>query len=254
MWWNDLSFDDMLKRSAALPPKSAIFFFSLLVDAAGRSHEGEKSFANLRAVASAPIFTHIDTKFGNGVVGGPFYSTIDMAQHAASAAMRILGGEVAERHQDASGRIWHAEVRLERTAALEHQRGEAPPGSDIQFRASTVWEQYRWQSACRGDCDPDGPDCRVVPGTSAPPCCRNSVAYSHGQVGASIASRRRGNCRHQSPTRLTRRSRQSSAMPAPACALAEPVQDVDKCARPGGYRRSRSPCFRCHRKWPRNVK
>ena len=34
-WFNDLSFDEMLKRAAALPPRSAILFALLSVDAAG---------------------------------------------------------------------------------------------------------------------------------------------------------------------------------------------------------------------------
>ena len=144
-WWNELSFDDMLKRSAALPPRSAIFFFSLLVDATGRSHEGEKSFANLRAVATAPIFTHIDTKFGAGVVGGPFYSTDDTAQRAASAAMRILSGEAPGDIKTPPIPFGTPKFDWKELQRWNISEANLPPGSEIHFRAPTMWEQYRWQ-------------------------------------------------------------------------------------------------------------
>ncbi len=40
-WYNDLSFEDILKHAAALPPRSAIFWEPMVVDAAGVVHEGE---------------------------------------------------------------------------------------------------------------------------------------------------------------------------------------------------------------------
>ena len=92
-WFNNLSFDEMLKRAAALPPKSAILFFLLSVDAAGVSHEQAKSFARLRAVANAPIFSYIDDNFGRGIVGGPVITISDVAQRTANIALRILSGK-----------------------------------------------------------------------------------------------------------------------------------------------------------------
>ena len=41
-WLNELPFEDMLKRVAALPPRSAILFIYVSVDAAGVSLEGEE--------------------------------------------------------------------------------------------------------------------------------------------------------------------------------------------------------------------
>jgi len=70
-WYNELSFEDMLKDAANLPPHSAIFWIGLNVDAAGVAHEGNSAFARLYRVANAPIFFHDETFFGEGIVGGP---------------------------------------------------------------------------------------------------------------------------------------------------------------------------------------
>ena len=89
-WFNELSFEDMLKRAATLPPRSAIIFTTLSVDAAGISHEELKSFLRLHAVANAPIFGQSDINFGKGLVGGSLVELQATAERSASVALRIL--------------------------------------------------------------------------------------------------------------------------------------------------------------------
>jgi hypothetical protein len=42
IWFNDLSYEELLKQAAALPPHTAIFWCLMSVDAAGMVHEGGK--------------------------------------------------------------------------------------------------------------------------------------------------------------------------------------------------------------------
>jgi hypothetical protein len=72
-WTNHLSFEEILKQAAALPPNSAIFWELMFVDAAGVVHEGGKALARLHAVANAPIFSYDDSFFGRAIVGGPIH-------------------------------------------------------------------------------------------------------------------------------------------------------------------------------------
>ena len=59
-WYDTLSFEDVLKHAAALPPKSAIFWELMIVDAAGVVHEEGTALKKLHAVARAPIFSYTD--------------------------------------------------------------------------------------------------------------------------------------------------------------------------------------------------
>jgi hypothetical protein len=93
IWYSDLSFEEILKHAAALPPQSAIFWHLMNVDAAGVVHEGDRALTRLHAVANAPIFSHNDAFFGRAIVGGPMHSVIEGSQLAASVAIRILDGE-----------------------------------------------------------------------------------------------------------------------------------------------------------------
>ena len=92
-WFNELSFEDMLKRAAVLPPRSAVFYGLLSVDAAGVVHEGGQALDRLRASANAPIFSYVDAYFGRGIVGGSQLSIQDVSRQSAIAAARILRGE-----------------------------------------------------------------------------------------------------------------------------------------------------------------
>src|ERR1700730_8621980 len=92
-WFNELSFEDMLKYAAVLPPRSTIFFVLLSVDTAGVEDEEGKALARLHAVDHAPMFNPSDAFFGQGIVGGPLSIVANVGRQAASVAVRILSGE-----------------------------------------------------------------------------------------------------------------------------------------------------------------
>jgi signal transduction histidine kinase len=141
-FWDNLSFEDILKHAAALPPHSAIFWELMVVDAAGAVHNGDAAFTSLRAVANAPIFGYYEPNFGQGVVGGPYNAVLDSSRATAAVAVRILGGEKAGDIQ-----IPPLEFATPKFDWREMQRwgiseGNLPPGSTIDFRAPTAWEKY----------------------------------------------------------------------------------------------------------------
>jgi signal transduction histidine kinase/ABC-type uncharacterized transport system substrate-binding protein len=142
---DDLSFEEILKRAAALPPHSAIFWELMLVDAAGVVHDGDAAFKALHAVAKAPIFGDYEPNFGEGLVGGPYTAVHDVGEQTATAAVRILGGEKA-----GDIRITPIGFATPKFDWREMQRwgiseSQLPPGSLIEFRDPTAWEQYHWQ-------------------------------------------------------------------------------------------------------------
>ena len=55
-WTDQLSFEELLKHAAALPPQSAIFWELMIVDAAGVVHEGNAALARLRKWLTRPFF------------------------------------------------------------------------------------------------------------------------------------------------------------------------------------------------------
>lgn len=63
IWYDDISFSDILKNSAVLPPDTAIFWHLMNVDATGVVYEGDTALRRLHAVSNAPIFSYDDGFF-----------------------------------------------------------------------------------------------------------------------------------------------------------------------------------------------
>jgi len=146
-WYNKMSFEDILKDAAHLPPHSAIFWHLMSVDAAGITHEGTTALHRLSTVANAPIFSYLDGFFDGSIVGGSMHSIEKGMAVAAAAAIRILNGEKA-----GDVKVAPSEFELPRFDWRQMQRfgiseSNLPRGSTVYFREPTLWERYWWQIA-----------------------------------------------------------------------------------------------------------
>jgi signal transduction histidine kinase len=144
-WLNQLSFEEVLRRAAVLPPNTAIFFVLLSVDAAGVPHEEGRAMTRLRAVTNAPIFGYSDVFLGQGIVGGPLISVSTVGQQAASAAVRILGGESPRSINTPPIKPGTPKYDWRELQRWNISESRLPAGSEIYFRSPTPWEQYRLQ-------------------------------------------------------------------------------------------------------------
>ena len=146
-WYNRLSFENILRDAANLPPHSAIFWHLMSVDAAGVTHEGTTALHRLSSAANAPIFSYLDGFFDGSIVGGSMHSVQNGMTIAAAAAIRILNGEKA-----GDVKVPPSRFELPRFDWRQMQRfgisdSNLPPGSTVYFREPTVWERYSWQIA-----------------------------------------------------------------------------------------------------------
>ena len=142
-WLNEMSFDDMLKRVATLPSRSAIFFADLTMDATGVPHEEEKALTDIHAVANAPIFSYADDRFGRGIVGGRLISMGELSRQATAVAVRILRGETPANIKSPPIGLAAPVFDWRELRRWNIEESSLPAGSSVQFRESTVWDQYR---------------------------------------------------------------------------------------------------------------
>jgi signal transduction histidine kinase len=144
-WFNDLSVDDMLNRAATLPPRSAIFFYSLAIDDTGALHQEDIVFSKIRAVANAPIFTWYDEYFGKGIVGGPLISVRERTRKITNVAIRILQGETPSQMVTPSAAFGVTKFDFREMQRWGISEDRLPLGSAVYYRDPTAWERYRWQ-------------------------------------------------------------------------------------------------------------
>ena len=142
-YYSDLSFDQMLKRVATLPPDSYILFLLLLRDVDGVTVNADEAMQKLHRVARAPINSLFAHQLGTGIVGGRLLQSDRLGTVAADVAVRILQGEPASRfpptvierlspHYD-----WRELQRWKMDEKL------LPPGSTVLFREPTIWQRYK---------------------------------------------------------------------------------------------------------------
>src|SRR4051812_22203048 len=144
LYTNDLSFEEILKTAATLPPQSAIFWHLLAVDGAGLGHEGGTALTRVHNVANAPIFSYDDSFFGF-LLGGPMQSVAEVSRRTASVAIRILGGEKAGDIKTPVSQFATPKYDWRELQRWGISESSLPPGSEIFFREPSVWEKYRLQ-------------------------------------------------------------------------------------------------------------
>src|SRR5262249_50673115 len=65
-----LPMDELLRRVAELPERSLVYYLHIHRDGSGKPYFPAEALDRLAARANAPIYGHVDTYVGRGIVGG----------------------------------------------------------------------------------------------------------------------------------------------------------------------------------------
>jgi signal transduction histidine kinase len=143
VWLDDLSFENLLRRCASLPPNSAIYYVAFGTDAAGASYADERVLADLHATANAPLFGANSAYLGAGIVGGSLMSSEEMIRTSATAAAGLLNGAAPNGIRvplQLPGQPVFDWRELQRWDIPESR---LPSGSVVRYRAPSPWSAYR---------------------------------------------------------------------------------------------------------------
>ena len=143
LWSNDLTFQEILRRCANLPPGSAIVYLNLMNDAQGGTYADERVLADLHATANAPLFGKHTVLLGHGVVGGRLLSIEDLARTTADAAVRLLNGAPAG---SVSVPLQLAGPPIFDWRELQRWRipeSRLPAGSVVLHRSPSLWQEHK---------------------------------------------------------------------------------------------------------------
>ncbi|WP_035066255.1 ATP-binding protein [Nitratidesulfovibrio termitidis] len=140
----DLTWDELAHRMAALPPGDAILLLSAYEDAAGTPKQFEESLAFILRHAGAPVFHLWEHGLGKGLAGGKVISHFEQGRMAAQLALRILDGtppgDIPVVEGDAANRYIFDHNVLAHFGIAESQ---LPPDSRMLNAPSSPWVVYR---------------------------------------------------------------------------------------------------------------
>jgi signal transduction histidine kinase len=145
VWNENRSFQEILKKCAAAPANTAVFWHLMNVDATDVVYEGDAALRQLYEACNAPIFSYDDGFFGREIVGGPMHSVLDLSRLTADVAIRILGGEKPRDIRPRPVGYAHAKFDWREMQRWGISEGNLPPGSEVWFREPGVWQKYSWQ-------------------------------------------------------------------------------------------------------------
>ena len=143
VWSEALSYDEILLRTAKLPPDSAILYFSGGTFADGGWQSEERAFKELSQRASAPLFGVHRVWLGMGIVGGNLLVTEDLGAVAAASTVRILKGESPATITVASRTQGPPAFDARQLGKWRIDEARLPPGSVVPFRDPSLWQDYR---------------------------------------------------------------------------------------------------------------
>lgn len=144
VYWTGLPMDDLVGRVATLPDQTIIYYLHIQRDGSGMPYIPAAALDHLAAKANAPIYGHVDTYVGRGIVGGNVFTFEVEGATAARLGLRILAGEKPESIPlpEASDNISLFDGRQLRRWDINVER--LPPGSVILHTETSAWDVYKW--------------------------------------------------------------------------------------------------------------
>lgn len=142
----DASLDDIHRRLAGLPKDTLLFLAGQTSDQAqGRAYTPVENGKLITALSPFPAFSFWEFHLDQGVVGGHILTGLDQGRTAANLALRILGGERADRIpviMTTPARDVFDYKAMQRFGVTP---AELPVGAEMINRPFSLWSEYRWQ-------------------------------------------------------------------------------------------------------------
>ena len=143
IWSEDLTFQELLRRSASLPKHTAIVYLAFSTDAQGGAYADERVLADLQATANAPLFAWQSAFLGTGVVGGSMLSIDDLSRSTAEVAIQILNGAPASTVQVPPQLPGPPTFDWRELRRWNIPESRLPSGSIVRYRGPSLWREYR---------------------------------------------------------------------------------------------------------------
>ena len=139
---------EVLRRVAALSPRSLIFTPGYFSDGAGEVSTPRQSVERIARASTVPIYGTFDTLLGSGIVGGYMTRYEDQAKEAGAIVVRLLNGAAAAEIAPASvTRVPMFDSRQLRRWGIDERL--LPADAVVMFREPTLWDRY-WPEISAG--------------------------------------------------------------------------------------------------------
>jgi two-component system, NarL family, sensor kinase len=138
-----LTLEDVQKRLASLPQKTAVFFTTINEDGTGRQLLRSQFLSKIAQQTDAPIYSTSAIYLDTGIVGGALADQETMTIEAAEIVTRLLRGEDIRNFPIRESRL----VLMANWKAMRRwnlREANLPPGTVVVSKDPSLWDTYRW--------------------------------------------------------------------------------------------------------------
>jgi signal transduction histidine kinase len=134
---------ELKTRLSRLPDQSIVYYLLVNRDGAGAYFHPLEYLQDIAPVVNAPIYSWVDSGMGHGIVGGSLKSQEKQMEAVAELALRVLGGESADRIAPTSPDLHVNQVDWRQLRRWGIPESRVPAGTLVMFKAPTAWERYK---------------------------------------------------------------------------------------------------------------
>jgi signal transduction histidine kinase len=135
---------ELLEQTENLPEYSIAYYLHVFEDGDNQVHMPAEVLGRISAVASVPIYSHVGSYIGSGIVGGRVFSFETAGRRAAEIGLRILAGERPQQIgiQPTIENDFVFDARQLRRWGISE--ASLPAGSVVRYHEPSIWALYRW--------------------------------------------------------------------------------------------------------------
>ena len=144
---NNLPFDRILAEVDRIEGDAAIIYTAMQLDVSGKRYVPAAAARDLAARTKVPLYGMLDTYADTGITGGFLLSNQGLGARAAQIGAKLLQGATP----DATFRyeaIGSYEFDWRELKRWQVQEKSLPPGSILNHKQLSTWEQYQWEICC----------------------------------------------------------------------------------------------------------
>lgn len=142
-YWEDVALDELLGRLARLGSGDAVVYVGISQDATGRKFHVADGAGTLAAASAAPVYGHLETMLGKGIVGGTMYSFESRGRRTAELIHQMLVSR-PELPPVLEGGPSNCTVDARQLQRWGMSESRLPAGCEIRFPLPSLWREYRW--------------------------------------------------------------------------------------------------------------
>ncbi len=136
---------ELLARVSQLPHDTIVLPIQYSRDPAGQNYISRDVVTMLAKASTVPVYAVSDTYIGTGVVGGYVVSWARTGEVAAEMGVEILHGADPRLVSAPAGGTALYMFDWRQLKRWDFSESELPPGSVVEYKLPSAWEQYRWR-------------------------------------------------------------------------------------------------------------